>query len=332
MTATDCANALLRVWISRFGVPGDITSDQGRQFTSSLWSEMTEMLGVKSLRTTSYHPQCNGLVERVHRTLKERLMARCRVPGDWMLHLPLVLLGLRSTIREDGDMSPAELVFGSALRLPGELLPDPLSPSPVPQSDFLKDLQDALRHALPLPISHHGQQSTHLPTSLATASFVYVRIDAVRPPLVRPYEGPYRVVARDPKTFKLMKNGKPWIVSVDRLRPALAPPSSTSPSPARRDTVLSPSAPAFQPASTSFHGAPSFGHAPAPVEDFLPDVPTVALDPALATPEPAPTPAPVSPTRPAPPAQPVIDLDPRTEAIVTRSGRVSRPPVRYGFG
>ena len=78
-------------------------------------------------------------------------MARCHIPGDCMLHLPLVLLGLRSTIREDGAMSPAELVYGSALPLPEELLLVPLTPSPVPQSDFLRDLQESLRKALPFP-------------------------------------------------------------------------------------------------------------------------------------------------------------------------------------
>ena len=99
-----------------------------------------------------------------------------------------------------------------------------------------------------VPISHHGRQTTHIPASLSSASFVYVRIDAVCQPLVRPYGSLYRVVARDPKTFKLMRNGKPRIVSVDRLSPALAPPSSPLP-PSWRDMVLSPSAPVFRPHS-----------------------------------------------------------------------------------
>ena len=115
MTAEECAKALLRCWVSRFGVPGDITTDQGRQFTSALWAEMNTMLGIKSLRTTAYHPQCNGIVERVHHTLKERLMARSGFSADWMLHLPMVLLGIRSDVREEGLVSSAELVFGSAL-------------------------------------------------------------------------------------------------------------------------------------------------------------------------------------------------------------------------
>ena len=52
MSAEDCAAALIRVWISRFGVPGDVTTDQGAQFTGNLWKELNRILGIKSLRTT----------------------------------------------------------------------------------------------------------------------------------------------------------------------------------------------------------------------------------------------------------------------------------------
>ena len=103
ITAEACATALLRHWVARYGVPATIVSDQGRQFTSGLWRELTTMLGTSHHRTTSYHPQSNGLVERLHCTLKERLMARAGSggagPGSWMTHLPFVLLGLRSSVR-----------------------------------------------------------------------------------------------------------------------------------------------------------------------------------------------------------------------------------------
>ena len=81
MTAHACAMALLRHWVARFGVPGSIVTDRGRQFTSSLWSELSSLLGVAHNQTTAYHPQSNGLVERLHRTLKERLMSRSQATG-----------------------------------------------------------------------------------------------------------------------------------------------------------------------------------------------------------------------------------------------------------
>ena len=56
MTSEDCAKALLRHWISRFGVPAQIVSDQGRQFVSRLWHELHLLLGVRQTRTTAYYP------------------------------------------------------------------------------------------------------------------------------------------------------------------------------------------------------------------------------------------------------------------------------------
>ena len=145
---------LVRGWIARFGVPGDITSDQGRQFVSHLWKELTALLGIKSLRTTSYHPQANGMVERFHRVLKERLMARSSsVSSSWMFHLPFVMLSVRSSVRDDGVASPAELVYGAPLRLPGQFLtPDPSSPIPAePTSSFVRDLALSAADAVPTP-------------------------------------------------------------------------------------------------------------------------------------------------------------------------------------
>ena len=95
MTASTCADALVRHWVSRFGIPVDVSMDQGKQFTSSLWSELYQLLGISSLRTTAYHPQSNGMVERIHSVIKERLCARTTSSdSDWMEHLPLVLLGI----------------------------------------------------------------------------------------------------------------------------------------------------------------------------------------------------------------------------------------------
>ena len=61
-----CARALVFHWIARFGMPTDVTSDRGSQFTSRLWTAITKLLGIKLHHTTTYHPQTNGLVERFH--------------------------------------------------------------------------------------------------------------------------------------------------------------------------------------------------------------------------------------------------------------------------
>lgn len=60
-------------WVARFGVPSRVTTDQGRQFESALFRDLSRLLGIKHQRTTAYHPASNGLIERWHRSLKAAL-------------------------------------------------------------------------------------------------------------------------------------------------------------------------------------------------------------------------------------------------------------------
>lgn len=73
ITAQNVASALVGGWVSNYGVPLRITTDLGRQFESAIFEELMRMLGVKHFRTTPYHPQSNGIIERWHRTLKSAI-------------------------------------------------------------------------------------------------------------------------------------------------------------------------------------------------------------------------------------------------------------------
>lgn len=95
-TAETVAKTFLSHWISRFGVADTITTDQGKQFESDLFSELNKLLGTRRHRTTSYHPQSNGMIENWHRGLKDSIT--CQANNKWVETLPIILLGLRSTI------------------------------------------------------------------------------------------------------------------------------------------------------------------------------------------------------------------------------------------
>jgi len=92
------ANAFVFNWISRYGCPAKITCDRGAQFTSNLWANLCNFLGCKLNLTCSYRPQCNGLIECTHSTLKAVLRA-LENPQKWLQNLPWVLLALRATLK-----------------------------------------------------------------------------------------------------------------------------------------------------------------------------------------------------------------------------------------
>ncbi|GFV29223.1 transposon Ty3-I Gag-Pol polyprotein [Trichonephila clavipes] len=98
MLAETTARALLNGWISRFGTPVTITTDQGTNFQSSLMRELTNMMGSHGIHSASYHPQSNGMIERFHRHLKSAIISH--EDTGWTDILPIVLLGLRSAMKK----------------------------------------------------------------------------------------------------------------------------------------------------------------------------------------------------------------------------------------
>ena len=217
ISTTSCARALISNWIARFGVPMDISSDRGPQFTSQVWTAMAELLGAQLHRTTSYHPQANGLVERFHRHLKSSLKARLTTAA-WIDELPWVLLGIRTAPKEDLKTSSAELVYGAPLTVPGDFMAAPRAPDNT--CDHLQQLRETVKSLAPVPTSAHGSSTSAVPTSLRNAAFVFVRRDGHRAPLVKPYDGPFQVLNAGDKTFKLAMGDREETVSIDRLKPA----------------------------------------------------------------------------------------------------------------
>jgi len=142
MEATTVAKAFFETWLCRYGAPSTIVSDQGTQFESSLFKTLCELSGIIKCRTTPYHPQSNGSVERMHRTLKTIL--RCTLEeknGDWESHLQPTAFSLRTTLHCGTQTPPALLMFGQSLQLPPDISYNTrTSAADQNATDFLKKL------------------------------------------------------------------------------------------------------------------------------------------------------------------------------------------------
>lgn len=219
MCAETVAKTFILQYVPRFGVPCTITTDRGSQFESKLFTELTKLIGAHRIRTTSYHPQSNGMVERFHRQLKASLVARCNT-ANWSEDVCFVLLGIRVAIREDSKCSPADLVYGESFKLPGEFFINTNSTDELDPTTFLDRLRLRMQSVKPTETRKSNQPNVFIPKTLETCTHVFVRIDKVRPSLSPVYDGPFEVKRKLRKQFVVEVKGKNETISIDRLKPA----------------------------------------------------------------------------------------------------------------
>ena len=125
MEAVTVAKLLVEQLFTRFGVPEQIHSDQGRQFESNLFAEMCKLLQIDKTRTTPYHPQSDGMVERFNKTLCAMLRAYIDENHEnWDGLLPYVTMAYRATCHESTGTSPNMSMFGHDTRTPLDKWPD----------------------------------------------------------------------------------------------------------------------------------------------------------------------------------------------------------------
>ncbi|XP_066940950.1 uncharacterized protein [Macrobrachium rosenbergii] len=152
----------------------------------------------------------DSMVERAHHSLKAALMARC-TDESWKEQLPWVLLGLRTSPKANGNASPAEKVCGETLAIPREFFP----PSADSADNPLPRLRELTQKFAPCHKTFTNRTTTYSPPALDSCAYVFIRVEARRPPLTRPYRGPHRVIRWAAKAYLLDIHR--W---EDRLKPA----------------------------------------------------------------------------------------------------------------
>jgi len=212
ITTSSIVTAMINDWISRFGTPEIVITDNGRQFISGEFNAFCNTFGIDHRQTTSYHPQCNGKIERFHRTLKNALRTRAEnAEREWLNDIPITMMAIRNMASEETELSPSQVVLGTTVRLPGDIvLPSCSDQQTMISTEFRNNW-----------LRSHGLKQIFIPKDMKECKSVWIKSENRRP-LQPIYEGPYTITKRynDGKVLQIMKKGKLENVSVDRTRPA----------------------------------------------------------------------------------------------------------------
>ena len=120
--AKTIADAFVKEFVCRYGVPRRLFSDQGSNLQSTLFREVCRTLEIDQDRTTPYHPQSDGLVERMNRSLEAMLsMFISPTQRDWDQYLPFLMMAYRSAVQESTGYSPSMMMLGREAELPNSL-------------------------------------------------------------------------------------------------------------------------------------------------------------------------------------------------------------------
>ena len=149
--ATTVAKKLVDEMFCRFSPPEQLHSDQGRQFESDLVKEICKLLQIRKTRTTPYHPQCNGMVERFNRTLLDMLSTAVgNHQADWQQHIRNLCLAYNPSVHSSTGFTPFFLMFGRQAKLPIDLMYGTNQMEPNTTSEYARCLKDALQEAYAL--------------------------------------------------------------------------------------------------------------------------------------------------------------------------------------
>ena len=118
ISAEATATAFINYFICRFGCPRSILTDQGRNFMSQLFKNITRKFRIQHFRTTAYYPQSNGSLERSHMVLIEYLKCFVEREDEWDLHIDRASFSYNTSVHEGTGYTPHELIFGTPARIP----------------------------------------------------------------------------------------------------------------------------------------------------------------------------------------------------------------------
>ena len=233
--ASTVASILVSRVFSRFGPPTILHSDQGRNFDSLLMHEIYDQMGIKKTRTTAYHPQCDGLVERQNRTIQEIISSFVNDhSNNWDDVLDQAVFAYNTSIHESTGLSPYEMVFGREARMPIEVeLGVPLH-NPSSQSEYsqlirkaIQKANDIARNKLSIVRDKQAKRYDSKNTRMWKPFEVGQTVWLWRPKHWKfgsRWVGPYKIAGRQGVNYTLkLREGKTLVAHHNQLKVDLAP-------------------------------------------------------------------------------------------------------------
>ncbi|XP_068069442.1 uncharacterized protein isoform X2 [Danio rerio] len=223
MKAKNVATCLIQ-FCSRVGLPREILTDQGTNFMSTLLKQVYQLLGIKSLRTTPYHPQTDGLTERFNQTLKQMLRKFVDETGkNWDQWLPYILFAYREVPQASTGFSPFELLYGHEVRGPLTLLKEmwegikgEREPSNVVA--YVLQMRERLEKMRALARTHMAEAQKHQRTwydqrarerEFVSGEKVLVMLPSKENKLLAKWQGPFNIKSRlGPTTYEVATPGQ----------------------------------------------------------------------------------------------------------------------------
>ena len=207
ITAKAVALGMVEIF-SRTGIPLQLISDQGSQFLGSVVSQLCANLQIEKIKTTPYHPEGNGVVERMHGTLGAMLTKAAQAGLDWVGQIPFALFALRAAPNRDTQFFPFELVYGRRVRTPLDILHQGWAQvefEDLKTEEWAEWLVDRLQHWHDV-MRERGESASRkrklevdrkaVDRKLEKGDVVLVRIPGVPHKLAEAWHGPYPVIEK----------------------------------------------------------------------------------------------------------------------------------------
>lgn len=231
-TSETIASKLVKHLILPYQLPSTWISDQGANFMSHIMTDLAKLLNIERLRTSSYHPMCNGRTEIVHKTLKKWISFYVNQhQSNWDELLDYAVASYNNTLHASTQFTPHEIIYGNKKRSPFDIVCNP-DTSQLVTEQHVQNLQQKLRSIWSDVQLYNkkafAKQETQYNKKLNLKTFQVKDQVMLHNPVVAvgksrklnpAFTGPHEIIAiKPPCNYYIMKNNKKLLVHANRLK------------------------------------------------------------------------------------------------------------------